>query len=115
MFHPAIAFSAVRAHCLAKEGAVEEYPWGHVVWKVKGKIFAIGTTDEARVTVKSSLDKQAALIMHPNIEVAKYVGRFGWVTIEAVDEDTLRLTIELIDDSYGIVCGGAKPRSDKSR
>ena len=35
------AYSRVRRHCLAKEGAVEEYPWGDVIWKVRGKICGI--------------------------------------------------------------------------
>ncbi len=59
--------------------------------------------------MKSSLDKQAALIQHPNIGVAAYVGKYGWVTISLVDEDTLDLAIDLIDESYAMV--GPKPKA----
>jgi predicted DNA-binding protein (MmcQ/YjbR family) len=94
------AFRAVQAHCLSKDGATEEYPWGHFVWKVKGKIFAIGTEGSGWLTVKSTLEKQAMLIQHPKIEVASHVGRYGWVSIGAEDEDTLALALDLIDESY---------------
>lgn len=97
------AFKAIQAHCLAKEGAVEEYPWGHFAWKVKRKLFAVGTENESRVTVKSTLEKQQALVLHPNIEVASHVGRFGWVTITADSQDVLDLALELIDVSYDSV------------
>ncbi len=95
---------------MSMEGAVEEYPWGHVAWKVRGKLFAIGTASEGRVTVRSTLEKQAALIMHPNIEVASHVGRFGWVTIEISDRETLDLTLSLIDESYASIASGGKRR-----
>jgi predicted DNA-binding protein (MmcQ/YjbR family) len=102
------AFKAIQAHCMAKEGAVEEYPWGHTVWKLLGKLFAIGSEGEASVTVKSTLERQAALIQHPKIEVASHVGRYGWVTVHAEDEDTLALALDLIDDSYRSVSKGGK-------
>lgn len=98
----------LRAHCMSKEGATEDYPWGDVVWKVKGKLFAgTGETGEA-VTVKATLDKQAVLIQHPDIEVAKYVGKYGWVTVNLRSADTLELALELIDESYDAVVARKK-------
>lgn len=93
----------LRAHCLSKEGAVEDYPWGDIVWKVRGKLFAGTNQAGEAVTVKSSLDKQAVLIQHPDIEVAKYVGKYGWVTITLASNETLDLALELIDESYDAV------------
>lgn len=86
---------------MAKPGAWEDYPWGETVWKVGKKVFTFGSAD--RITVKSTLDRQAALVQHPNIEVAAYVGRHGWVTIFLRDEDTLALALDLVDDSYEAV------------
>ncbi len=104
-------FAAVREHCLAKEGAVEEYPWGDVVWKVSGKMFAAGGETSSRVTVKATLDEQAVLVQHPAIEAAAYVGRFGWVTITISDQATLKLAQHLIDESYTAI----RPKKKRSR
>jgi predicted DNA-binding protein (MmcQ/YjbR family) len=103
------AYASVREHCLSKQDVVEEYPWGDVVWKVRGKIFAASSDGNNRVTVKSSPDEQSRLIEHPAIEVAKYVGRFGWVTITIRSKKTLQLALELIDESYdSIAVRGSK-------
>jgi predicted DNA-binding protein (MmcQ/YjbR family) len=92
----------IRKHCLSKPGVMEDEPWpGDAAWKVGGKIFAICGGDS--VTVKSTLEKQAALIMHPAISKAAYVGRFGWVSIRPEDSETLELTFDLIDESYTMV------------
>lgn len=101
---PADVFAALGAACGQKPRAHWDTPWeDHVAWKLEGKIFCILTPGEARMTVVSTLDKQSALIQHPNISVAPYVGRFGWVAVEIPDQDTLDLAIDLIDESYELV------------
>ena len=110
---PRAIFSRIRSYCLAKEGAVEEYPWGDTVWKVKGKLFAGGHQDHAQFTVKATPADQTLLIQHPAISVAQYVGRFGWVTIHVTDEPTLHLAMELIDDSYASLAGKKKAAAKK--
>jgi len=96
-------FQEIQAHCLTKDGCAEEYPWGDVAWKVKGKCFAIGGEGSNRFTIKSTLAKQEVLILHPQVSVASYVGRFGWVTIEVVDDDTMALAKDLIDESFDMI------------
>ena len=92
---------------MAFAGAVEDYPWeGHVGWKVKGKLFAIGGEESNQVTVKSTLDKQAALVELEGVEKAAYVGRFGWVTVTISDETSLDLARGLIDESYAMIAKG---------
>ena len=103
-------FEKIQAKCLEKAGAVEEYPWGETVWKVSGKIFAIWGDDS--LGVKSTLEKQAALIMHPHIKVAPYVGKYGWVAITIDDADDLELAFDLVDESYGMVVA-ALPKSKR--
>jgi predicted DNA-binding protein (MmcQ/YjbR family) len=93
---------------MAKENVTEEYPWGDIVWKVKGKMFAATGQACESVTVKSTLDKQAALIQHPDIEVAQYVGRYGWVTVRLASEETFDLALELGDESYESVTAKKK-------
>ncbi len=58
---------------------------------------------ETAITVKSTHDRQAALTMLPHIDIAKYVGRYGWVTVEIANEDMLEIATELIDESYELV------------
>ena len=69
-----VTCTQIRSYGLAKPNAVEDYPWGDVVWKVKGKMFAAGSEGSAEVTAKSTLEKQASLILHPNIRVASLRG-----------------------------------------
>ncbi|MEQ1820970.1 MAG: MmcQ/YjbR family DNA-binding protein [Fimbriimonadaceae bacterium] len=97
---PEEILAQIRATCMALSEATEDNPWGHTAWKVGGKLFAIG--GETGVTLKATLDEQAALILHPQIEKAAYVGRHGWVTV-SIDEDTLGLALELISRSYELV------------
>src|SRR5258708_2666635 len=100
---PEEVFKQLRDRCLEKEGAVEEYPWEHVGWKVGGKLFAIGGENSNVVTLKSTPEKQQALIQHPAIGVAAYVGRYGWVTVTIEDSATLDIALDLVDESYDLV------------
>src|SRR5262245_61081853 len=109
-------YRRIRRHCLAQDGVTEEYPWGDVVWKVRGKIFAGAEDGGDQVTVCSDPAEQARLVEHPAIEVAKYVGRFGWVTVTVRDAKTLALALELIDRSHARVTQGkAKPAPRRRR
>jgi len=57
---------------MAKPGAIEDMPWpDDTAWKFKGKIFAMSGGES--VTVKSTPERQAVLIMHPAISKAAYV------------------------------------------
>ena len=101
----------LREFCLAKPGAVEEYPWDNIVWKVKRKMFCATGQDMSRITVKATLEEQSALILHPHISVAAYVGKHGWVTIDLVDEVAFELALDLIDRSYELVVNPPKKRN----
>lgn len=105
---PESNLETMRAHCMAKEGATEDTPWGDIAWKVKGKMFACTGQSGTSVTVKSTLDKQAALVQHPDIEVAAYVGRYGWVSVSLNSAETMELALDLIDESYERVRGKKK-------
>ncbi len=104
------AFDAIRAHCRAKRGAVEQYPWESVVWKVDGHIFAIGALGENAFTVKSTPADQSVVTQIPGVEAAAYVGRFGWVTVTVTDTRSLDLARLLVDLSYDLVAGRSRPR-----
>ncbi|QFZ22409.1 MmcQ/YjbR family DNA-binding protein [Saccharothrix syringae] len=99
----------VIAHCLAKPGAQETYPWGEedLVAKVGDKVFAfIGLTDHA-ISVKCGANAEAAAEWRErypdDVVVAPYVGRYGWNRVDlkgSVPDDEVR---ELLDASYDAV------------
>ena len=78
-----MTFDEFRGLCLALPEAVELETWGEATFRVRGRIFAMGSPEGRRVSVKASLDDQAGLIaMDPRtFEVSAYTGRFGWVTV----------------------------------
>ena len=106
----------ISAYCLAKPGGFEDHPWGDTALMVgqKGRIFCFCGTQTPVITVKSTLEKQSALIQHPNIEIAAYVGRYGWVTVHMRDEQTYAIAFDLIDESYDLVAPPPSKRRAKS-
>jgi predicted DNA-binding protein (MmcQ/YjbR family) len=101
-WHP--YFRALWEHCRAKPGAEEDHPWGETVFKVGGKVFAfLGTPDQAGVTVKAPQDELDVLLGVSFIERAKYVGRYGWITVRIEDDEALSLALQLVDDSYDVI------------
>jgi hypothetical protein len=61
------------------------------------------------VTVKPPADDIDRVLRRPMVRCARYVGRFGCLTVEMRDEESLRLALDLIDRSYPLA-GGAPPR-----
>ena len=99
----------VIAHCLAKPGAEETYPWGdeELVCKVGGKAFAFIGLPGHTVGVKCGANAEEAAEWrerHPDhITTSAYVGRYGWNRVEvagSVPADEVR---ELLDASYDAV------------
>ncbi|HET7418866.1 MAG TPA: MmcQ/YjbR family DNA-binding protein [Candidatus Dormibacteraeota bacterium] len=76
-------YEEFRRLCLALPEAVEQETWGEATFRVRGRIFAMGSPEGTRVSVKASLDDQAGLVeMDPKtFEVSAYTGRFGWVSV----------------------------------
>ena len=78
-----MTYREFRRLCLALPEAVEQETWGEATFRVRGRIFAMGSPEGTRVSVKASLDDQAGLVeMDPKtFEVSAYTGRFGWVSV----------------------------------
>jgi predicted DNA-binding protein (MmcQ/YjbR family) len=98
-------------HCQAKPDAVEDHPWGETVFKVKGRVFAfLGRGDSSGVTVKVTPEERDMLLQNDSIEVARYVGRYGWLSVRIGDDETLELALGLIDDSYDLIASKSRRR-----
>jgi len=78
--------------------------WGHPTFRVRDKIFAsFGESDgEPRIGCKQSLADQTALVKDPRFSVAKYVGRYGWISITA-EEVKWPMIEDLVLRSYRLI------------
>lgn len=99
----------VVAHCLAKLGAAEGYPFGEqtLAAKVGGKCFAYVQLATGGVVVKCGDDADEAAVLRErfpdSVTVADYLRRFGWDRVSvggSVPGDELR---ELLDSSYDTI------------
>lgn len=102
---------AVRAHCLAKPGAFEEYPFGPgaLVMKVAGKIFAIVAEDAQPLTVSLKCEPEIAIVLRNRYEAVApgyHLNKRHWNTVTldgTVSDPEVR---DWIDDSYDLVVDG---------
>lgn len=85
------AEQALRAHALALPEAVEEFPWGERVIKVRGKIFIfVGHYQgKFRVSLKLPQSRDFALDV-PGAEPTGYgLGKAGWVSFRFTAGDAI--------------------------
>src|SRR5256886_17708820 len=80
----AMKFVEFRRLCLSMPEAEELETWGEATFRVRGRIFAMGSSEGSSVSVKASLDDQSGLVaMDPKtFAVSAYTGRFGWVSVK---------------------------------
>ena len=90
--------------CRRQPGAEEVYQWESQVFKVRGKVFAICSCDNPlTISLKPRRENLDAYLYHPDIDIAAYVGRYGWVTITVTSRDTANLALDLVQESYAVV------------
>jgi predicted DNA-binding protein (MmcQ/YjbR family) len=97
--------SRLREMCLALPDTKETLTWGHPHFRVGEKIFC-GYGDEngkTTITFKVTMDHQDALIMQDRFEMAAYVGRYGWVSMDASRIDDWQEVEELVLESYQLI------------
>ncbi len=94
----------IRSLALSFPSAYEDAPWGHPVFKVgDNRMFAAMSAEGAdvlRVTVKLTPEERDVALLLPYVSVARYVGRYGWVTAEVTDEESLEAALEWVRESY---------------
>ena len=92
----------IRRLALSFPEAYEDEP-GFPVFKVAdNRMFAWLQVDEEalRVTVKLTPEEREIASLLPYVSRARYVGRYGWVTAEVSDEESLAAALEWVRESY---------------
>lgn len=93
----------LRQLALSLPETYEDDPWGHPVFKCpENKMFASMSVGEEAVslTVKLTPEEREIAELLPYVHKARYVGRYGWVTAEVADEESLEAALEWVRESY---------------
>jgi predicted DNA-binding protein (MmcQ/YjbR family) len=101
--------SALQTYCLAKPGAIADFPFGSEVsvFKVAGKMFALSVLDAKPLDVSLKCDPDEAQALRQQYPVAVrpgyHLNKRHWNTV-VVDGSIPRGDLEaMIDDSYDLV------------
>jgi predicted DNA-binding protein (MmcQ/YjbR family) len=93
----------IRALALSFPETYEDSPWGHPVFKVgDNKMFAAMSNedDPVTLTVKLTAEEREIALHFAYVSVARYVGRYGWVSAHVTDEESLENALEWLRESY---------------
>ena len=93
----------LRELALSLPETYEDEPWGHPVFKVgENRMFASMSVAEecVRLTVKLTAEEREIAHLLPYVSTAAYVGRYGWVTAEVADDESLEAALEWLRESY---------------
>ena len=93
----------IRELALSFPETYEDAPWGNPVFKVAdNRMFASMSLaeDRVRLTVKLTAEEREIAYLLPFVHEAAYVGRWGWVTAEVQDEESLEAALEWLLESY---------------
>ena len=104
----------LRSICLALPDATETLTWGKPHFRVADKIFCGFGQEHGKDTISFKLEKHHAAIMvrDPQYAPAPYVGKHGWVSLDAtMDIDWIELE-SLVGESYRLI---APKKSSKKR
>ena len=100
------ADAAFRKHALAYPETVQEFPWGHSAFKVKGKSFLFTCWNKEEGYLSLSLKLPVSGKMAQTLPFASStgygLGKSGWVTarFETGDDIPLDMLFEWFDESY---------------
>jgi len=106
-----VTATELRACCLARSGAVEEFPFGPEtsVFKVGGKIFAICALDSAPLRVSLKCDPELVPDLrasYPAIAPGYHLNKRHWNTVTLDGSLPDSMVTDLIEDSHDLVVAG---------
>jgi predicted DNA-binding protein (MmcQ/YjbR family) len=93
----------LRQQALEFPETYEDEPWGHPVFKVgDNRMFASMSVADGAVhlTVKLTAEEREIAHLLPYVRKARYVGRYGWITAEVTDDESLEAALEWLRESY---------------
>ena len=94
----------IRTLALSFPEAYEDHPWGDFpVFKVAdNKVFGWMSEDEdgVHLTLKLTKEEPEIAFLLPFVSVARYVGRYGWITARVTDDESLDAALEWLRESY---------------
>jgi len=93
----------LRELALSLPETYEDEPWGYPVFKVaENRMFASMSVAEecVRLTVKLTPEEREIAHLLPYVSTAAYVGRYGWMTAEVADHESLEAALEWLLESY---------------
>jgi predicted DNA-binding protein (MmcQ/YjbR family) len=93
----------LREAALAFPETYEDEPWGHPVFKVgDNRMFASMSVggEAVQLTIKLTSEEREIARLLPYVHRARYVGRYGWVTADVTDEESLEAALEWLRESY---------------
>jgi len=93
----------LRRLALSLPETYEDEPWGHPVFKVaENKMFAAMSVEDdcVHLTVKLTAEEREIAHLLPFVSRARWVGRYGWVTAEVTDGESLEAALEWLRESY---------------
>ncbi len=105
----------LRALCLALPGAREDFPFGDEVsvFKVGGKMFALGNLDAEPLQVSLKCDPDLAVQLragYPAIAPGYHLNKRHWNTVTVDGSLPDQMVTDLVSDSYDLVVA-ALPRA----
>ena len=106
----------LRACCLARSGAIEDFPFGpeHTVFKVGGKMFALSALDRTPLEVSVKCEPELAVELRRSyaaIRPGYHLNKRHWNTITLDGNLADQLIRELIEDSYDLVVSALPKRT----
>ena len=99
------ALVAMRRICLSLPDTTETLTWGQPHFRVADKIFSGCGDEKGRLTIgfKLEMEHAAAILSDPRFTRAPYVGRYGWVSMDASQVDDWKQVEMLVRESYSLI------------
>lgn len=104
-------FTVFHAHCIAKAGVEETFPFDEVtlVFKVMGKMFALTGLNREEFSINLKCDPNWAVELreqYEEIQPGFHMSKTHWNTVMAEGDLPDELIIKMVDHSYDLVVKG---------